>query len=268
MPPLKLIIVVIICLLANDSIKAQEADSSKTCISASSAIFSPVSGQRIARKNNFCIKSWLVPGCFIAYGIASLGNISLQNFNVEMKEEVYLENPHKKIPIDNYLQYTPAAVVYGLNALGLKAKHGFVDRTGIYLISNIILSTTVLSVKKLSHELRPDGSNFSSFPSGHTAEAFASAEFLREEYNDISPWYGIAGYGMAAATGFLRMYNNKHWIGDVVAGAGVGIASTRIAYWLYPKIQHRLFKNKPVNTVFIPTYENRTISVGLIHRFT
>ena len=41
--------------------------------------------------------------------------------------------------------------------------------------------------------------------------------------------------------GFLRMYNNKHWLSDVVAGAGIGIMSTKIAYWIYPVIKRKLF---------------------------
>lgn len=48
----------------------------------------------------------------------------------------------------------------------------------IYLMSNIILNVRVSSVKKISHEMGPNGSDYLSFPSGHTAEAFALAAFL------------------------------------------------------------------------------------------
>ena len=64
------------------------------------------------------------------------------------------------------------------------------------------MSSAVLGVKKLTHELRPDGSDYYSFPSGHTTEAFASAEFLRQEYKDVSPWYATAGYVAAAQPAF------------------------------------------------------------------
>ena len=74
--------------------------------------------------------------------------------------------------------------------------------------------------------------------------AFAAAEFMRQEYKDVSPLYGIAGYGAATITGILRLYNNKHWVSDVVAGAGFGILSTRLAYWIYPVIKRKLFKDK------------------------
>jgi membrane-associated phospholipid phosphatase len=235
------------------SLRAQYSDTTK--------IVSSKARQRVSAKSLF------IPGMMVAYGFTAIENKGLRNFNIELKEEVYAENPHKKISIDNYLQFVPAAAVYGLNAMGIKGEHNFRDRSMIYFMSNIILNTTVHVTKKLSHQLRPDDSDYSSFPSGHTAEAFASAEFMRLEYRNVSPWYGIAGYGIAAATGYLRMYNNKHWFGDVVAGAGVGIASTKLAYWLYQKIQNRLFKNKPTNTIVMPSYQNGVIGAAIVHNF-
>jgi membrane-associated phospholipid phosphatase len=84
---------------------------------------------------------------------------------------------------------------------------------------------------------------------------------------EVSVWYGIAGYAMAFSTGYLRMYNNKHWLSDVIAGAGIGIASTKLAYWLYPKIESKLFKHAPASTMILPVYQNRTIGLNLVHQF-
>lgn len=218
-------------------------------------------------KKSFNVKPYIIPGLMVVYGITAIENDGLQKLNAEFKDELYAESPHKQIHIDNYLQFAPAAMVYGLDAFGIKAKHDLRDRTMLFLMSNIITNASVYSMKSISHQLRPDGSKYNSFPSGHTAEAFANAEFLRQEYKGVSPWYGVAGYAMAATTGYLRMYNNKHWLSDVVAGAGVGIISTKLAYWLYPKIQHRLFKDKPVNTMIMPSYQNGSIGLGMVHRF-
>ena len=87
------------------------------------------------------------------------------------------------------------------------------------------------------------------FPSGHTTEAFAYAEFIQQEYKDVSPWYGAVGYAAATATGLLRIYNNKHWLSDVVAGAGIGMASTKLAYLLYRAIKRKSFNSKKMNTM-------------------
>jgi len=213
------------------------------------------------------IKSLVIPSVLITYGFISLGNNGLKNINEEIKEEAWSENPHQLKHIDNILQFAPAISVYGLNAMGINGKNNFRDRSMIYVLSNVILNATVFPLKNITHRLRPDSSAYTAFPSGHTAEAFASAEFMRMEYKDVSPWYGVAGYLMAATTGYLRLYNNKHWLSDVVTGAGIGIASTKISYWLYPKIKKRLFKDKQVHTALMPVYQNRSIGFSLVHNF-
>jgi PAP2 superfamily len=232
------------------------------------SVYSPVNWETPSHSKAFSVKQYLLPAALVAYGFTALEDDGVKNkLNLEVQEEIWTERPHALKHIDNFLQFAPAIVVYGLNAAGVKGKNNFRDRTMIYFMSNIIMNTTVFSIKKLSHQLRPDGSDYYSFPSGHTAEAFASAEFLRQEYQDVSPWYGVAGYAMAAGTGYLRIYNNKHWLNDVVAGAGIGIASTKLAYWIYPKIQHKLFKDRPVHTLVMPNYQNGAVGVGLVHTF-
>ncbi len=223
--------------------------------------------QKIMTKNEK-IRSLKIPSVLITYGFLALENDNLKALNNSIKNEMREDHPFFRTNIDDYLQYAPAVAVYGLNAMGIKGRNNFRDRTMIYLLSNIMLTTTVFSVKKLSYQLRPDGSNYYSFPSGHTAEAFASAEFLYQEYKNVSPWYGMAGYAMAAATGYLRMYNNKHWLGDVIAGAGIGILSTKAAYWIYPVIKRKLFKDKPVHTMLMPRYQNGVGGLSLIYNFT
>lgn len=218
-------------------------------------------------RKEFPYKTLLLPSMLVVYGVNTLRSDGFKNFNEEVKEEVWTEHAHKQMHIDNYLQYAPAAAVYALNAAGIKGKNNFRDRTIIYGMATAMVTGVVVSVKGLTKEMRPDDSNKSSFPSGHTATAFAAAEFLRQEYKDVSPWYGIAGYAAAAATGYLRMYNNKHWLSDVVAGAGVGILSTRFAYQMYPAIKRVFCKKSESSTIVLPTYQNGAIGVGLVHRF-
>jgi hypothetical protein len=217
--------------------------------------------------NRLNIKPFLLPAGLIAYGAFTFKYDQLQTVDYRVKEEVYDESQHKKLPIDDYLQYAPAAAVYGLNLAGIKGRHNFVDRTIIYAMSDIVLRVVVSSGKSLTKKLRPDGSNYLSFPSGHTAHAFASAEFLRQEYKDVSPWYGYAGYAVAMATGYLRMYNNRHWFSDVAAGAGIGIASTKIAYWLYPRIQRVIFPKTRDKNLILPSYNDGNLSLNFVHRF-
>lgn len=220
-----------------------------------------------AANQGFPYKKLLFPSALVVYGVLALKTDGLQDWNEKVHEEIWDENPHKLVHLDNYLQWAPAAAVYGLNMAGIHGKNNLRDRTMIYGISELIMSSVVFSVKKISGEWRPNGADQLSFPSGHTANAFASAEFLRMEYKDVSPWYGMAGYIVAGATGYLRMYNNKHWLGDVVAGAGVGIISTDIAYYIYPYIKRKIFKNRTVSTMVMPTYQNGAVGFGLVHHF-
>ena len=211
-------------------------------------------------------QSIILPSAMVVYGLVALKNRGLINLNNSIKEEVYLNHPHNPVTIDNYLQFAPVASVFALNFAGIKSKNNFVDRVMIVTISNIILNTTVQPWKRIFHALRPDSSDHESFPSGHTSEAFANAEFMRMEYAGKYPWLGVAGYIMAGATGYLRMYNNKHWLSDVITGAGIGIVSTKISYWVYPKIKKLVFKGKDTKIMLFPNYKDRSFGVTFINR--
>lgn len=215
-------------------------------------------------KPTFKWTAYIVPTTFILYGVDALKNHRLRGLNNEIKDEVYVERPHRCFHLDNPLQIVPGITMLALNGFGVKGRHSVGDQAGMLLLSNIMLNVTVYSVKKATRQMRPDGSSYSSFPSGHTAEAFAGAELLRLEYGSVSPWYAVAGYAAAATTGYLRMYNNRHWFSDVVAGAGVGMASSELAYWLYPVLKNAIFKGHLKNTVILPSYQNRTAQLNLV----
>ncbi len=140
-----------------------------------------------------------------------------------------------KFKADDYFQYVPMVAVYGLNLAGVKGKHNLKDRTILLAMSYATMGIVVNAMKYTIREPRPNSGSRNSFPSGHTATAFMGAEFLYKEYKDVSPWIGYAGYALAAATGYLRIYNNRHYFNDVIAGACIGVLSTKFAYWLYPK---------------------------------
>jgi hypothetical protein len=212
-------------------------------------------------------KELIIPSALIAYGFLGIESDGIKNVNLEIKEEVN-ENIDKKITIDDFTQYLPAASVYGLNAMGIKGKNNFKDRSLILATSYLLVAATTLPLKNITHVQRPDGSSFNSFPSGHTATAFAGAEFLWQEYKDVSIWYGISGYIVATGTGLFRMYNDRHWLTDVAAGAGIGILCTKTAYWLYPKMQKLLLKKETKTAVMVtPFYNGQQTGIGLIGRF-
>ncbi len=212
-------------------------------------------------------KNLIIPSVFIGYGIVSLESDGLKGLNSSTRNEINEHQPDH-ISLDNYTQYAPALVVYGLNAAGVKGKHNFRDRTIIYATSQLLTASFVLPIKHIVKEERPDGSNKLSFPSGHTATAFSSAHFMFKEYRSKNFLLGISGYSFAIFTGVYCTLNNKHWVNDVVAGAGFGILSTELAYWLYPKIKG-LFSEKTKNssTMVMPLYQDKGLGIGMLHSF-
>lgn len=79
---------------------------------------------------------------------------------------------------------------------------------------------------------------------------------------------GISGYIIATATGTLRIMNNKHWVSDVVAGAGIGILSAEVAYMLLPSIQ-RMFRIEETskNLIIAPIVSRQQYGIGVSYTF-
>jgi len=207
-------------------------------------------------------KSFVIPVCLIASG-AILSNSQI----VKDVQHNFVGN--KKTTLDNYLQLAPAGIIIGLETIGLKGKHKPLQTAMIFTMSNVILNSIVHPLKSITKVQRPDNSDYKSFPSGHTTEAFASAELMRIEFKESNPWLSYAGYFMAATTGYLRMYNNKHWISDVLAGAGIGIASTKLSVLIFDEMAARYKQKHQKNqqSIFLPAYQNKQICINWIKRF-
>lgn len=141
--------------------------------------------------------------------------------------------PNFKTGIDDYLQYTPIALSYGLDVFGIESKTNFADRTAMLLKAELLMTGTVFAIKRTVGQLRPDGRAYNSFPSGHTAQAFVAATFLSEEYKDRFKWMPYIAYSIAGSVGLLRMANNRHYVSDVLFGAGLGILSVKVSYWTH-----------------------------------
>lgn len=144
---------------------------------------------------------------------------------------------------DDWLQYAPAGAMVALKACGVRGRSSW----GRMLVSDAfsagLMAIGVNSLKYSCRVMRPDGSSRNSFPSGHTATAFMAATMLHKEYGHRSPWYSIGGYTVATITGVTRQLNNRHWMSDIMVGAGIGILATELGYFLADLI----FKEKGLN---------------------
>ncbi len=180
----------------------------------------------------FQLKQVYAPAALMATGVFTATAFQDQiKYKIASERNIHLANFYS--PIDNYLQYAPIPIAYGLDLLGIPSKNDLANRTAILIKGELMMLVSVNALKYGIREERPDGGNFHSFPSGHTAQAFAAATFLSEEYKDRLPWIPYAAYGAAGITGALRIANNRHYIGDVLMGAGMGILSMKVAYWTH-----------------------------------
>ena len=138
-----------------------------------------------------------------------------------------------KTGIDDYTQFFGPAAVVGLKLGGYEGRSDWPRLLASAGMSYAIMAGFVNGIKYTAKEMRPDGSTANSWPSGHTATSFVGATLLHKEYGlTRSPWWSVAGYGVATATGVMRVLNNRHWISDVMSGAGIGIMSTELGYAL------------------------------------
>jgi membrane-associated phospholipid phosphatase len=89
--------------------------------------------------------------------------------------------------------------------------------------AQVINAALTAGLKVAVDRPRPDGSHYS-FPSGHTSSAFATATVLARRVG----WKaGVPAYAMATYVAGSRLTENRHYLSDVLFGAGIGIVSGR-----------------------------------------
>jgi membrane-associated phospholipid phosphatase len=182
--------------------------------------------------------SLIPPATMITYGGLSFAVHPIRRVDYYIQSQIRRSDSTFSTKSESYFQVAPILIVYALNLVGVTGKNRFVDRTALLGLSGGILVITEGLTKKLSHRRRPNNGDYLSFPSGHTGLAFMGAEFMAQEYDARSPLYGVVAYGIGTTTGVFRLYNRDHWFSDVVAGAGFGIISTKLAYLVYPPIRN------------------------------
>jgi hypothetical protein len=179
---------------------------------------------------------WIVPTALLVTGVAVALDSDGDEFflnNYETRAERNENFKNFSSHVDDYLQYAPAAAAIVMSLSGVEGKHTLPNQLALLIKSELLMTGIVYSLKHTVGEARPDTGQKNSFPSGHTAQAFAAATFLSKEYGHKSIWIPIAAYTAASTVGIFRMLNNRHWISDVFVGAGIGILSTEIVYFTH-----------------------------------
>ena len=169
----------------------------------------------------------VLPSVVMTAGAVGVGNAWFdREINTPIRDWAASLPGNRSFYPEDYLQYL------ALGAFVLSGReHGMGERALVLATSWVTLGILVNTVKYTVGDLRPDGSTRNSFPSGHTATAFMGAELVRKE---LGPWWGAGAYVLAAGTGFLRIYHDRHWFNDVLGGAAVGFLCANVGTWLLP----------------------------------
>jgi len=223
-------------------------------------------GAKVAQASKGTLKcAYKVPLILVACGLFSVTDNDIFS-RVEIHEELDEWVPNFNHHADDYLQHVPILAVYGLNLIGVKGKNNFGNRTALLIKSEFIVTTLTFFFKKATDVPRPDDPMArTSFPSGHTAQAFATATVFSKEYGQRSIWYSIGAYGVATTVGAMRMLNNRHWASDVLVGAGLGIFSANLAYLTHQYKWGRV--KKPGQTAIVPSFDGQAYMLRIVLGF-
>jgi len=160
----------------------------------------------------------------IGGGAALIGHVWDDNLSDEIETNPTLNNAFE--PGHTYGGFgVQVAIGAGLYTTGWFAKKGKLARAGGDIMRAQLLSQVYVQALKFTvRRERPDGSDNLSFPSGHSASAFATAGVLQHHYG----WKaGVPASIVAAYVATARVHDNKHYLSDVIFGASMGIAGER-----------------------------------------
>jgi hypothetical protein len=128
-------------------------------------------------KKHALLRNFCVPVTLVGLGtFGAAGNNFLKGTVIKQQRDKYF--PSFNNHADNYFQFAPALVVYAMDGLGIKGKHGWKEQTLLLGRAQVMMMAFVFPLKKYVHIHRPDSSGYNSFPSGHTAQAFMAATFF------------------------------------------------------------------------------------------
>ena len=184
-------------------------------------------------------KGLIIPGAFLLYGGLKPIIKGIPRLDNKIMSNIQENYPGFHSTAADYLMWVPSASVYTLDAFQVRTKHSFKEHLILEAGSVLVTGALGLGMRKISENIKAYNSANTQFPSGHTANAFRGAELLHQELKFNNPILSYSGYIVATGVGLLRIYSKKHYLSEVIAGAGLGILSTKLTYWIFEKIKEK-----------------------------
>ena len=177
----------------------------------------------------------IVPGAFLLYGGLKPAISGIENLDRRIMDRVVENHPNFATALPDYLMWAPSASVYILDAVNAKTAHNFKEHLILDAGSIIITGGLGYAMRQMTKNNETFSKEGTKFPSGHTANAFRGAEIVHQELKKSHPVLSYSGYVIASGVGVLRIYDKAHLLSEVIAGAGLGILSTKLTYWIFEK---------------------------------
>ncbi|MGN6298468.1 MAG: phosphatase PAP2 family protein [Ginsengibacter sp.] len=182
-------------------------------------------------------KAIIVPATFLIYGGLKPVIKAIPELDDKIMRNVETNHATFHTNAADYLMWAPSAAIYTLDAFNVKTQHTFKQHLILDAGSIVITGAFGFGMRKITENIRAFNQEGSKFPSGHTANAFRGAEILHQELKYSHPILSYSGYVVSTGVGMLRIYNKQHYLSEVIAGAGLGILSTKLTYWIFDKIK-------------------------------
>jgi len=179
----------------------------------------------------------ILPGSLLLYGCLKPAINGISDLDNRIMNDIQQRYPGFHTNAADYLMWTPSASVYAMDAFHVKTAHHFREHLIIEAGSVIITGGIGYGMRIISRNIDVYKTNNTKFPSGHTANAFRGAEIVHQELKKTHPVLSYSGYVVATGVGMLRIYGKEHLLSEVLAGAGLGILSTKLTYWIFNKVR-------------------------------
>ena len=181
----------------------------------------------------------IIPGTFAAYVALKPAVNGIRNLDNDIMAQMKNNHPNFHTHADDYLMWEPSASLYVMDAFKVKTKHSFKEHLLLDAGSIVITGGIGYVMRQVSGHITAYNSQGTKFPSGHIANAFRGAEIIHQELKDNHKLLSYSGYLFATSVGVLRIYNKDHLFTEVLAGAALGMLSTKLTYWIFDKVKYK-----------------------------
>jgi len=211
-------------------------------------------GNEIDLKMNSIKKKTIIPS------ILMISGLSLNTMTTKTKLQDFIREPFNgyTTKLDDHIQYAPIVMMYASDFFKIPARNSVWNQTKYLFISELVTGTIIQILKHTTKIARPNSNTLTAFPSGHTGQAFVTSQVMFHEFYRTRPLLGLSGYLFSTTTGALRVVNNRHWVPDVLMGAGIAILVTNLVYHFEPLKNWDPFKrfDKDLSFFLSPTIQS------------